>query len=104
MKFQKLFEPMKIGRLELKNRVSMAPMGLSGLVTSEGGFTPRGIEYFVERARHGVGRHGSAELLTQVRQHRVGIVALAVHQAVSPALQPLAQGLKQDGHRTCAQK
>ncbi len=55
MKFQKLFEPMKIGRLELKNRVSMAPMGLSGLVTSEGGFTPRGIEYFVERARHGVG-------------------------------------------------
>lgn len=55
MKFQKLFEPMKIGRLELKNRISMAPMGLAGLVTSEGGFTPRGIEYFVERARNGVG-------------------------------------------------
>lgn len=55
MKYSKLFEPMKIGRLELKNRISMAPMGLAGLVTSEGGFTPRGIEYFVERARCGVG-------------------------------------------------
>lgn len=55
MEFKKLFEPMKIGSLELKNRISMAPMGLAGLVTSEGGFTPRGIEYFVERARHGVG-------------------------------------------------
>jgi 2-enoate reductase len=55
MSFEKLFEPMKIGSVQLKNRVSMAPMGLSGLVTSEGGFTPRGVEYFVERARHGVG-------------------------------------------------
>ena len=55
MKYRKLFEPMRIGRLELKNRISMAPMGLAGLVTSEGGFTPRGIEYFVERARCGVG-------------------------------------------------
>ena len=46
---------MKIGSLQLKNRISLAPMGLSGLVTPEGGFTSRGVEYFVERARHGVG-------------------------------------------------
>ncbi len=50
-----LFEPMKIGNVELKNRISLAPMGLSGLVTSEGGFNSRGVEYFVERAKNGVG-------------------------------------------------
>lgn len=55
MRFERLFEPMQIGSLKLKNRISMAPMGLAGLVTSEGGFNPRGVEYFVERARHGVG-------------------------------------------------
>ncbi len=55
MKYEALFTPMKIGSLELKNRISLAPMGLSGLVTSEGGFNQRGIEYFVERAKNGVG-------------------------------------------------
>ncbi|MDI9370141.1 MAG: FAD-dependent oxidoreductase [Synergistota bacterium] len=55
MKYEALFRPMRIGTVELKNRISMAPMGLSGLVTSEGGFTPRGVEYFVERARNDVG-------------------------------------------------
>ncbi len=53
--YDMLFEPMRIGSLQLKNRISLAPMGLSGLVTSEGGFTPRGVEYFVERARNQVG-------------------------------------------------
>ena len=53
--YEALFQPMRIGSVELKNRISMAPMGLSGLVTSEGGFTPRGVEYFVERARNDVG-------------------------------------------------
>jgi len=53
--YDMLFQPMKIGQVELKNRISMAPMGLSGLVTSEGGFTPRGVGYFVERAKNDVG-------------------------------------------------
>ncbi len=55
MNFEALFTPMRIGPVELKNRISMAPMGLSGLVTSEGGFNQRGIEYFAERAKNGVG-------------------------------------------------
>ncbi|MCF4152395.1 FAD-dependent oxidoreductase [Dethiosulfovibrio sp. F2B] len=55
MPYPHLFTPMSIGGVELKNRISMAPMGMSGLVTSEGGFTKRGMEYFVERARGGVG-------------------------------------------------
>jgi 2-enoate reductase len=55
MMFEALFQPMRIGSIELRNRISLAPMGLSGLVTSEGGFTPRGIEYFVERAKNDVG-------------------------------------------------
>jgi len=50
-KYAKLFEPVSIGPVELKNRYAMAPMGPLGLSDSEGGFNQRGIDYYVERAR-----------------------------------------------------
>ena len=40
----KLFEPGRIGRLTIKNRVAMAPMGLFGLVESDGRISERGID------------------------------------------------------------
>lgn len=53
--YHKLFEPVRIGRVELKNRIAMAPMGLVGLTDREGNPLPRAIDYYVERARGGVG-------------------------------------------------
>ena len=50
-----LFEPMKIGSLTLKNRYSMAPMGTLGCVDADGAYNQRGIEYYLARARGGVG-------------------------------------------------
>ncbi|MEZ8315498.1 FAD-dependent oxidoreductase [Vibrio splendidus] len=50
-----LFEPMKIGSLKLKNRYSMAPMGTLGCVDGDGAYNSRGVEYYVARARGGVG-------------------------------------------------
>ncbi|MEU6539651.1 FAD-dependent oxidoreductase [Streptomyces sp. NPDC047000] len=50
-----LFEPTSIGRLTLKNRFAMAPLGPLGFADSEGGWNARGIEYYVARARGGVG-------------------------------------------------
>lgn len=54
-KYKKLFEPVKIGSLEIKNRFAMAPMGPLGLADAEGGFNQRGIEYYTARARGGTG-------------------------------------------------
>nr|WP_239996557.1 FAD-dependent oxidoreductase [Photobacterium phosphoreum] len=50
-----LFEPMKIGQLQLKNRYSMAPMGTLGCVDGDGAYNSRGIEYYIARAKGGVG-------------------------------------------------
>ncbi|ASM98617.1 oxidoreductase [Vibrio vulnificus] len=50
-----LFEPMQIGSLKLKNRYSMAPMGTLGCVDGDGAYNQRGVEYYVARARGGVG-------------------------------------------------
>jgi len=50
----KLFEPGKIGSMEVKNRVIMAPMGTSSHST-EGFIQPRTVDYYVARAKGGVG-------------------------------------------------
>lgn len=51
----KLFEPIEICGVEVKNRITMAPMGIMGLTTSDGCFSQRAIDYYVERAKGGVG-------------------------------------------------
>jgi len=55
MKYRELFTPVKIGKLTIKNRFAMAPMGPLGLGDSEGGWNQRGIDYYVERAKGGTG-------------------------------------------------
>ncbi len=54
-KFKWLLEPIKIGGVEIKNRVAMAPMGIGGLSDSDGSPGQRAIDYYLERARGGVG-------------------------------------------------
>jgi 2-enoate reductase len=53
--FRHLFKSVKIGGVEIKNRIAMAPMGLAGLVNSDGSLGSRAIDYYMERVRGGVG-------------------------------------------------
>ncbi len=53
--YPKLFEPIRIGKVEIKNRYSMAPMGPIGFSDINGAFSQQGIEYYVERAKGGTG-------------------------------------------------
>ncbi|MFC1988016.1 NADH:flavin oxidoreductase, partial [Chloroflexota bacterium] len=50
----KLFEPGRIGKMRLKNRIVMAPMGVR-FVEPDGRISQQGIDYFVARARGGTG-------------------------------------------------
>lgn len=50
-----LFSPYQLGGVELKNRYVMVAMGTGGMVTQENTFNQRGVDYYVERARGGVG-------------------------------------------------
>lgn len=49
----RLFEKMKIGNVTLKNRIVMSPMGTS--VEPDGGYAPKAIRYYEERAKGGFG-------------------------------------------------
>ncbi len=52
--FTELFRPGRINQLEIKNRIVMAAVG-SSLADDEGHVTDRAIDYYVERAKGGVG-------------------------------------------------
>ena len=51
---KRLFSPFKIGRMELKNRIVMGPMG-TNLSNPDGSLTEKHIVYYETRARGGVG-------------------------------------------------
>jgi len=53
-KFEKLFEPIKINKMELKNRIALAPMAV-GYSREDGTLTQRTINYYVRRAEGGTG-------------------------------------------------
>lgn len=53
-KFTRLFEPGSVGKLQLRNRIVMAPMG-TNLAGLDGRHSRREIDYYAERARGGVG-------------------------------------------------
>lgn len=55
MQLKHIFQPMKIGNLEVRNRVLMSGMTLNFGIDENGYVTPQYIEYFVERARGGPG-------------------------------------------------
>ena len=48
MDYNVLFQPVRIGKLELKNRFMMAPVGPLGLGDINGAFNQRGIDYYVD--------------------------------------------------------
>ena len=54
MKFEYLFRPGKIGRMELKNRIIKSPLSLS-FATRQGDVTQKIISHYREIARGGAG-------------------------------------------------
>lgn len=53
--YPELFTPTKIGKVEIKNKLSMAPMGPVGYADANGAFNQRIQDYYVERAKGGIG-------------------------------------------------
>lgn len=67
----KLLEPGRIGSMNLKNRVYMAPMGTG--TDLDGGITAKNVEYFAERAKGGAGLiFTAAQLATEKYESRAG--------------------------------
>jgi 2,4-dienoyl-CoA reductase (NADPH2) len=68
VKLEKLFSPIRIGSMELRNRIVMSPM-TTDYASDEGLPTPRLLDYLEARARGGVGLI-TLEACTIDRRHR----------------------------------
>ena len=54
-KYSPLFEPVKLGKVNIKNRIVMAPMGIEYMTEPDGSLNRRVIDFYMERIRRGVG-------------------------------------------------
>jgi len=54
MGYESLFTPFKIGKMEVKNRIALSPMGTNSALAN-GRKTDAEIDYFIERAKGGAG-------------------------------------------------
>ncbi len=82
--YKNLYEPMYIGKLKLRNRFALAPMGPLGLSDSEGGFNQRGIDYYTERAKGGTGLiiTGVTFVDNVIEEHAMPSVPCSTHNPV----------------------
>jgi len=55
LKYPELFRPFHIGKLELKNKIVMAPMLIAGWFDENAGLTDAAIDFYEARARGGTG-------------------------------------------------
>ena len=87
MEYKVLFEPVRIGKLELKNRFMMAPVGPLGLGDADGAFNQRGIDYYVERAKGGTGLICTGVTFAEftVEEHSCPGVPVPTRRAQPPA-------------------
>jgi len=102
MKFSKLFEPTRIGTMELKNRLVSAAMN-SRLAEPGGYVSQRMVNHYARRAQGGVGlivvADGGVSLI-----HVNGHTQLRIaDDSFIPGLAKLAQGMKENGAKTAIQ-
>lgn len=55
IKYPELFSPLTIGKCKIKNRIIMAPMGVTGITEESGKLSTNALNYFEERAKGGAG-------------------------------------------------
>lgn len=65
--YKTLFTPFKIGKIEIKNRFIVSPMGgISNLFNAKGGITEEGIEFYTKFAKGGFGLITTGSLATDM--------------------------------------
>lgn len=102
-KFPRLFQPGRIGSLEVKNRLVMPPMA-TGLALKDGTVTDRQIDYYAERAGGGAGLV-IVEITcvdSPVGKGNVRQIAIDDDQFI-PGLSRLAEAIKRNGARAAIQ-
>jgi len=97
--FERLFNPGKIGEMEVKNRFILAPMYV-GSADSDGFVTQRTLDYYAERARGGVGLAivEYSYIDDKASKSVFNQIAISRDEHI-PGLSKLAKAIKENGAR-----
>ena len=96
-----LFQPFKLGRLELRNRLIMPPM-VTFLASESGAVTQRMIDYYVERARGGVGLINIESAYVLEKDRDMGRLGIENPQ-LQVGLAELAESIQEQGAKAFLQ-
>jgi len=101
--FSHLFQPGEIGRMRLRNRIVMAPIG-TNLADVNGAVTQRLIDWYVERARGGVSLIIVENALADIRFGRGLAHQLRIdHPKLTPGLNELVEAVHAAGTKIAVQ-
>lgn len=85
-RFPNLFEPVQIGKVQMKNRIAMAPMGVLNMLTPEGSPTQRVVDYYIERilGRVGLVITSLFKVENEIDILKPGIIPFVSHAIIAP--------------------
>jgi 2,4-dienoyl-CoA reductase-like NADH-dependent reductase (Old Yellow Enzyme family) len=96
-----LFQPFRLGNLELRNRLIMPPM-VTFLANESGAVTQRMIDYYAERARGGVGLITVESAYVLEKDRDLGRLGIENPQ-LQVGLAELAESIQEQGARAFLQ-
>lgn len=102
MEFTRLFEPFRLGTMEIRNRIVMPAMATC-LASEDGYVTDRTLDYYEERACGGVGLIIVGEAIIDVPRGLEGPRRIAIGDEHVPGLTKLAEIIKKHGARAAFQ-
>lgn len=97
----KLYQPIRINKLELKNRIVMAPMSVGN--TKDGFATERDVEFFRRRARGGAGLIVFANIQWDRVRYNPHDGALLFDESYVPSLKKVTDAVHAEGSKMFAQ-
>lgn len=102
MNYETLFTPFKIGKMEVKNRIVMSPMGLNA-GHLDGTIDKAEIDYWEERARGGTGMIITGCLFLTKELAQGSLEGYLDQTYVIPPLTTLCESVQRYGTKICAQ-
>lgn len=102
MNYEKLFTPFKIGKMEVKNRIVMSPMGLNA-GHLDGTIDKAEIDYWEERAKGGTGMIITGCLFLTKELAQGSLEGYLDQTYVIPPLTTLCESVQRYGTKICAQ-
>ncbi len=103
MELGRLFEPIKIGKIEVPNRIVMPAMS-TNFSNADGSVSQRQIDYYVERAKGGVGLIISEAVCIESFAGKLSPIQLCIdHDKFIAGLNRLAEEVKIHGSKIAAQ-